>query len=349
MHKIYLKSLIIISLILYTNNLISQGVNLPRISQKASVSQTIGMSEINIEYSRPGVKGRVIWGQLVPYGAVWRAGANENTTINLSHPANINGKKIPAGKYGFHIIPGKEEWILMFNRHHNSWGSFFYDQKADQLRIEVVPKRAEHTEWLTFGFENIEDRSTDVYLRWENLKIVFNIEFDVVSVTIQNLREQLRGVAGFGWQGPMQAAYYCLQKDTNLEEALEWIELSISRDQNFDNLSIKISILQRLGKDEQIQSQISEIKLLLDDASEFQISNFGYFLLSQNQIDEAIDVFSLNCKKYPTSWNTYDSLGEALAIRGNMEEAIKNYEIAMELAPENQKERINTVISKLKN
>jgi uncharacterized protein YuzE len=161
----------------------------PRKSPKASVMQRIGAdTDIVIDYSRPGVNGRTIWGDLVPYGLSpgnkyskdkpypWRAGANENTTISVSKDVNINGKKLPAGKYGIHMLPGKSEFKVMFNKVNDSWGSYAYDASQDVLTITVKPVATDHTEWLEYGFKDLSDSEATAYLKWEKLMIPFKIE-----------------------------------------------------------------------------------------------------------------------------------------------------------------------------
>ncbi len=161
----------------------------PRKSLKASVSQTIGTdTEIKIVYSRPGVKGRVIWGELEPYGLhegnkysknkpfPWRAGANENTTIEFSKDATVDGKDLAAGKYGLHMIPGEKEWVIIFSKKNDIWGSFAYDEANDALRITVTPTEAEHEEWLLYGFDDLAGISATVFLHWGKKKVPFKIE-----------------------------------------------------------------------------------------------------------------------------------------------------------------------------
>ncbi|MEJ2055271.1 MAG: DUF2911 domain-containing protein [Calditrichaceae bacterium] len=163
--------------------------NKVRKSLKASVTQRLGTdTDITIDYSRPGVKGRKIWGGLVPYGLApgnrasngkpfpWRAGANENTTIEFNHDLLIEGHKLPAGKYGIHMIPSEEDWTIIFSKKNAEWGSFSYDEKYDALRITVTPVKAPFKEWLTYGFDDLNGTSATVYLRWEELKVPFKIE-----------------------------------------------------------------------------------------------------------------------------------------------------------------------------
>jgi Protein of unknown function (DUF2911) len=159
----------------------------PRLSLKASVSQTIGTdTEITIVYSRPRVKGRTIWGDIVPMGMYpprkdgdkpypWRAGANENTTFETSKDITVDGKDLPAGKYGLHMIAGEKEWVIIFSKTNDSWGSYSYDQANDFLRITVKPMEAAHEEWLSYGFDNLAGTSATAYLRWEKIKIPFEV------------------------------------------------------------------------------------------------------------------------------------------------------------------------------
>ncbi len=159
-----------------------------RLSLHASVSQTLGVeTEITFDYSRPGVKGRKIWGELVPYGLApgneysegkpfpWRAGANEKTTIALSGDVTVDGKPLPAGKYSIHMIPSEKDWIVIFNKVSEGWGSFDYDEAQDALRVTVTPVDAPFQEWLRFGFDDLAGTSAVAFLHWEKLKVPFTI------------------------------------------------------------------------------------------------------------------------------------------------------------------------------
>jgi len=160
-----------------------------RASLKASVMQTLGTDAvITIEYSRPGVKGRKIWGDLVPYGLApgnkysenrpypWRAGANENTTIELNKDVLVEGKPLPAGKYGIHMIPGEKEWTIIFSKNSSAWGSYSYKQEEDALRVTVTPVKAPFQEWLVYGFDDLAGTSATAFLHWEELKVPFKIQ-----------------------------------------------------------------------------------------------------------------------------------------------------------------------------
>ncbi|MBI1932412.1 MAG: DUF2911 domain-containing protein [Ignavibacteriales bacterium] len=179
--------IIALILIFFASNSNSQNDKI-RPSLNASVSQTIGLdTKIDINYSRPGVKGRKIWGDLVPFGLTpgnkysddkpfpWRAGANENTTFETSKDILIDGKKLPVGKYGIHMIPGEKEWIVIFSKNNSLWGSYKYNEAEDALRITVAPKEAPFEEWLTYGFDNLNGTSATAFLHWEKLIIPFQV------------------------------------------------------------------------------------------------------------------------------------------------------------------------------
>lgn len=184
---LYLTMLIALVLMTYNNFVIAQDG--PRKSPKATISQRIGVdTDIVIDYSRPAVKGRTIWGDLVPYGMnpgnsyskdkpyPWRAGANENTTIEFNHDLMIEGKKIPAGKYSIHMVPSQTAFKIMFNKNNSAWGSYSYNADDDVLVVNVTPTKGENSEWLEYGFDNLSDSGATAYLKWEKLIIPFKIE-----------------------------------------------------------------------------------------------------------------------------------------------------------------------------
>ncbi len=189
--KLFSSGIYIFSILLFlsfASTAFAQKEKKPRLSLKAGVYQQIGVdTDINISYSRPGVKGRKIWGGLVPYGLApgdkeshgkpfpWRGGANECTTIEFSKDVTVDGHKLPAGKYSMQFIPSPKEWIVIFNKNTKLWGSFDYDKKDDALRIKVTPVEAPFQEWLSYGFDDLAGTSCTAYLWWEKLKVPFKI------------------------------------------------------------------------------------------------------------------------------------------------------------------------------
>lgn len=223
---------------LATGAALAQQIALPRPSPNASVTQTVGVTDITIKYSRPGVKGREIWGKLVPYGEVWRAGANENTTIRFSTPVKVDGHELPAGIYGFQTIPTQGDWTVIFSKDADEWGAFSYKQEHDALRIQVKPQpAAAPRERMGFDFEDVTDTSAKVVLSWEKLEVPFTVEVDTPALVQAKLKDAVR------WQTPYQAANYCIQNNTCLDEASRWLDASIAMQENYQNLRAKALLL----------------------------------------------------------------------------------------------------------
>ena len=319
----------------------------PLPSPKASISETIGISGVEVSYHRPGVKGRQIWGALVPYGEVWRAGANENTTISFSTPAIVGGKTLPAGTYGLHMIPAKGDWTIILSKNSTSWGSYFYKESEDAIRFRVQPQPAEFHEWLEYTFADLSDSTGTLALSWEKLRIPIQLKFDTRALVVANARDSyLRGSAGFAWQGFNQAALFCAHNDIDLPEALSWADESIKLNENFNNLWTKASLCEKLGKSAEV-SPLRERALKL--ATEADINSLGYAYLNSNKTKEALDLFERNTKAHPDSWNAFDSLAEGLEKSGDTKGAISNYEKALKLvADERNKTRIQKTITTLK-
>ncbi|HEX3528366.1 MAG TPA: DUF2911 domain-containing protein [Thermoanaerobaculia bacterium] len=214
-----------------------QPLTVPRPSPNASVSQSIGITEVALHYSRPGVKNRTIWGDLVPYNQVWRTGANENTTISFSTPVKIEGHELPAGLYGLQTIPAPGEWTIIFSKDAQLWGAFDYKQEHDALRFQVKPSPAAPQERMSFEFTDLTDTSAKVVLRWEKLQVPFTVEVDTPKLVADAARSSLR------WQNGVQAASYCIQNNTCLDDAGRWLDASIALDANFSNQRAKAQLL----------------------------------------------------------------------------------------------------------
>ncbi len=333
--------------ILLPEELLAQPViKTPRTSQHAKVMQTIGLSEITIDYHRPGVKEREIWGALVPYDQVWRAGANENTAIEFSDPVKVNGQDLAAGRYGLHMLPRETgEWDVIFSTQSGAWGSFSYDDGEDALRVAAKPESAPQEERLSFTFDNPTDNSVDIAMNWEKVRLSFTVEVDVDAIVLDDIQNQLRGVSRFFWQGWQQAANWCNQNDTNLDEALQWAERAVQMNPSFTTHMLKSNLQAKL--EDQIGSDESR-ETAMEMATEGEINNFGYQLVNQGKLDDAIELFELNVEEHPDSWNCYDSLGEALAAKGETKRAIEFYEKALSMCEDDgQKGRIKGVLKTL--
>jgi hypothetical protein len=214
------------------------GLQLPRPSPNATVSQTFGVTEVTLHYSRPGVKGRVIWGKLVPYGEVWRTGANENTTIRFSTPVRVDGKELPAGLYGLQTIPGPDDWVVILSKDAEEWGAFSYKPDHDALRFHVKPAPiAGPQEWMGFEFRNLSDTSAELALRWEKLEVAWKIEADTPRLLVEAAQSERR------WQDA--AAAWCVQAGSCLADASRWIDASIATEPTFSNQRAKARLLAR--------------------------------------------------------------------------------------------------------
>jgi hypothetical protein len=214
-------------------------LRIPRVSQSAKISQTIGLSDVSISYHRPGVKGRDVWGNVVKYDEVWRAGANEPTLITFSDEVMIEGKKLGAGTYRFIVIPSKTgDWALIFNAETKNWGTV-YDAKYDTLKIMVKPETGSHEEWMSFSFTDLTPASARIVLAWEKVRLSFKIEINMLA--------KLQTSVG-NWQLLNGAARFALDNKMYLEEGLAWVERSISLDKNARNLQTKAELLAQTGK-----------------------------------------------------------------------------------------------------
>jgi hypothetical protein len=319
-------------------------LSMPQASPGASVAQTVGVTEIEIDYARPQVRGRKVWGELVPYGQVWRAGANTNTRITFSTPVVVGGKSLPAGTYGLHMIPTTGEWTVIFSRDADRWGSFGYDEKADALRITATPTEGPMTESLAYSFDKVTNDSAEVALNWEKLRVAFPVEVDFKALTVEGLRRDLTGLAQFFWQPWNTAANWCAQNQVNLDEAMTWVERSIAMNSNFINNKTKARLLRLAGDDAGADAIVAKA---IVSATEQEMNLHGYELLGEGKNDEAIAVFRRNVKDHPESWNVHDSLGEGLAAAGKTAEAIAAYRKALAMAPEAQKARIEGILAGL--
>jgi len=250
-------SLIICALLIITmENNFAQNFETPRPSPNATVSQTVGITHITIDYSCPGVKDRTIWGELVPFGEVWRTGANEVTSITFGDPVKINGNELPAGIYGIHTIPGETEWEIIFSKDTEVDAGSNYDPEKDALRIKVKPEEAPFAERMIFIFTKTTDNKTKASLWWERLRISFDIEVSTQELVFAKADEQL------SWLPTFQAANYCLTNDVNLEKGIKWIEASIMLDEVYWNTRVKAQLQNKLGmKGEAIATMNKAIEL----------------------------------------------------------------------------------------
>jgi hypothetical protein len=325
-----------------------QAVNLslPAASPKAVVSQTVGVTDITITYHRPAVNNRKIWDGLVPYGQVWRTGADENTLISFSTDVQVNGKPLAAGTYGFHTLPGESEWQIIFSRDTTAWGSFSYDQSRDAIRVTARPEAAPFQERMAFTFDDVTNDAATVSIRWEKLRVPISIKVDTKKLALESIRNQLKGLAQFSWIAWDQAANWALQNETAYEEALKWTDQSIQIEERFDNLSTKAQLLEKTGKPEEAAKLMERA---MSKGNAIQIHGYARSLLAQGRKDDALKVFKKNAELHPDSWVVHVGLGRAYSAVGDFDKAVAEMQRAYEMAPAGpQKVNIQGLLERLK-
>ncbi|MFY0599581.1 MAG: DUF2911 domain-containing protein [Cyclobacteriaceae bacterium] len=325
----------------------SQNIKTPRPSPMATLTQKIGLTDVSVTYSRPSVvrgnndrKGQ-IWGNQVPYGLApngfgnkkpmpWRAGANENTVITFSTDVQVEGKDIAAGSYGLHMIPEERGKVtVIFSENISSWGSFWYEEGEDVLRVEVEMNDSPFTNVLTYDFTSFGNMEGTLSLTWDDKEISFKIASGQ-EVVLQSFRDELRGLSGFEWQGTLSASRYCFQNNINHDEAIGWADASIANTKNAQNLAVKAGLqIQKGDKVEGIKTADEASKL----ANLAQLNFLGYQMMGVQEYDKAIEYFKLNIKKNPEDANSHDSLGEAYMAKKDNKNAIKEFKKCLSMNP----------------
>lgn len=332
-------------------------------NKKASLTERVGITDVAIHYDRPGVKGREgkIWGQLIPAGftdqgfgsskaAPWRAGANENTTIEFSNDVKIEGKPLPAGRYGFFVAYDPNECTLIFSKNSTSWGSFFYKPEEDALRVKVKPVALDKSvEWLKYEFTDQTENAATVALEWEKLMIPFKIETDYVKDQLASFRNELRNSKGFEWRAWNQAATWCLQRNVNLDEALLWADTAISTnfggDHSFMAYATKAGILSKLGRNDEAAALM---KTAMPFGTMNDIHQYGRSLIALKKPKEALDIFKMNYDKNPNQVTTLIGLVRGYSANGDYKTALDYANKCLPIVDPQNKTNLQTMIDKLK-
>ncbi len=321
------------------------GVNLKR-----KTGTRIGVTDIEINWNAPGVKGREgnIWGTpIAHYGftvlgfgsngeSPWRAGANENTTISFSTDVLINGKKLSAGTYGFFIALYQDTSTLIFSKTTTAWGSYFYNPKNDVLRVGTMQQKdqKQSVERLDYLFTNQTDRSVEISLEWERWRIPFKVEVDITSTTLASIRSQLSGAMGFDPPSLQAAAAWCLNNNVNFEEALQWITVAVDPSlggvNTFAALSTKAGLLNKLNRKAEADQAMA---LALDNASALEMHGYGRQLLAEKKVKEAMAIFERNYKKHKGAWPTNGGLMRGYSAMGDYKKALEYAKLALAQAP----------------
>lgn len=319
-------------------------MNLPRPSQHSVLMQRIGITDITVNYSRPLVNGRKLWGGLVPYGQVWRAGANENTTIKFPDPVTIEGQALPAGTYGLHMIPNENEWTIIFSKAYTSWGSFTYKQSEDALRVTVKPQPTDMHEALTYDFDDIKPDSAVLTMRWEKVAVPVRIGVNTHEVVAESLRGQLRGRSQYTWDGWDDSANYLIAEKYDYDDALKYSDQSIQVEERYENLLTKSKALEALGKKDEANAAR---KQALAKANAIQLHLYARGLQGEGKQAEAFEVFKENAKRNPDSWIIHVGLCRMYSAQGNFPDASKELKLAMATAPDPQKPQLEGFAKRL--
>lgn len=322
-------------------------LTLPEASQRAVIGQRIGLTDVTITYHRPLTGERKIWGGIVPYGQVWRAGANENTTIEFSTPVSVEGQPLPKGIYGLHMMPGTDSWTVIFSKNSSAWGSFTYNQAEDALRVTVKPQIAELHNALTYDFDDVKPVSAVVKLQWEKLAVPFTVSADVTEATLASLRDELRGGKQYVWESGAEAAQYCLTNKVAFDEGLAWANKSIAVEERFENLILKADLLKALKRDTEAATVRDKA---MSAANVTQIYFYARNLQARNQPTDAMAIFKVTLKRFPDHWLGHMAAARLASASGDYSAALKEVKIVqgMEI-PDVQKANLVTLARRLEN
>jgi len=319
-------------------------LDLPLQSQRAEISQTIGITNITISYHRPLAKDRKVWDGIVPFGKVWRAGANQNTTITFSDPVTIEGQPLDKGTYGLHMLPTADQWTIIFSKNSTSWGAFTYDQAEDALRVTVKPKSSDPHDALTYEFDQLQPDSAVIQMEWEKVAVPFKVSVNVHDVVQSSLKKQLRNLSQYTWMSWDDAATYFLTEKYNFDEALKYADKSIENEDRFENELTKSKVLIALNrKDEAATAQRKALEL----ASPLQIHVYARGLQAEKRNDEAFAIFRENAKKHPDQWFVHAGLARVYSAQGKFDDAVKEMKLAYAGTPDNQKSYVDGLVKQL--
>lgn len=327
------------------------GVNL-----KSKAGRTVGVTDIEINWNAPGVKGREgkIWGtDIAWYGftvlgfgsdvpSPWRAGANESTTMSFSTDVTINGAKLPAGKYGFFIALSPDSCTLIFNKNTEGWGSYFYNSNLDVLRVTARQQKDQPAskERLEYTFSNQTPGSVEVALEWERWRIPFTVKVDAVQTTLAFIQSQLTGALGFDPPSLEAGANWCMQNKVNQEQALQWINIAVNPAlggvKSFRSQSTKAGLLAQLGRQQEADSTI---KASLQMATPQEMHGYGRQLLAQGKTKEAMEVFQQNYTKNKGAWPTHVGMMRGYSAMGDLKKALEHAKLALAQAPDEGNKR----------
>lgn len=366
-------TLVLFLLVAGTGVLFAQALTTPPggANQRAEVTQFMGLASVTIVYNSPDVTSPTgddrtgkIWGELVPLGIApnpfypgfgsaenmpWRAGANENTTITLSHDVEVEGQPLAAGTYALFMAPGEEEWTVIFNKNSDAWGSFFYDPSLDALKVQVEPEKTDYfREWLTYEFDDRQLDSTRAVLHWEYLRVPFRISVpNLPELYHDTMAMELTGAAGFNFQNWIQASQWAAGQDAYHEDAVRWADAAIAANTGFPTLSNKAQVLFQIGRTEEALEAF-DLAMEHPTATPVGIHMAARGLQAQGQMETANVIFRKNYELNAGEWPTDFGMARVYSQEGDFEKALEHANIALERAPAGpQKQNLETQIARL--
>lgn len=363
----FLPAIICFIIMAFNTSLQAQMLRLPdgNTNYKCKTGRLVGATNIDISWNAPGVKGREgkIWGtdiawydfKVLGFGSntasPWRAGADECTNISFSTDVTINGKPLAAGKYAFFIALYPDSCVLIFNKNTAEWGSYFYNSQLDVMRVTAYQQKdiKESKERVDYTFSKQTNNSVEVALEWEHWRIPFKVEVDLTATMLAYIRSQMSGAAGFDPPSLEAAATWCLQNNVNTEEALAWINSAVDPNlggaNNFKNLSVKAGLLNKLNKKEEADKMM---KAALEKATVNELHSYGRQLLGENKVNEAMEIFEMNYKKFNGAWPTAAGLMRGYSAKGDLKKALEFGNKALTDAPSPEiKKVIQAAVDKL--
>lgn len=322
-------------------------LTLPEPSPAATVSQTIGITEVTVKYHRPSVRGREIWGKLAQYGynylenfgtsheAPWRAGANENTLISFQHDVTIAGRPLKAGTYGLSMALTSDGTVtVIFSNDSELWGSFFYDKSRDALRVDVKWEDSPFRELLTYDFVDVTKDSALLVLSWEKKRIPIPIKTDTTANVVASMKNELRNARGFNASALAEAASYLLTNNLDLNLALQWVEEAINNpyygERNYRILMLKSRLLEKMGRTEEAAKLVDEAIPL---GAVLQLYFYGRAQIAAGKPQRALEVFKTNLKLHPNTWPVHEGLARGYSALGDFKSAQEALLLAQQELP----------------
>jgi hypothetical protein len=317
-------------LLLVAPSLFAQRLTTPQPSPHARVEETVGVTDFSVDYHRPSVKNRRIWGGLVPYDEIWRAGANEPTLVSFSTPVKVEEQPLAAGTYSLYFIPGEKQWTAVFNRFTEGWGTYSYDPAEDVLRVRVAPHQAEMQERLLYAIEDATDSAATLAMRWEALRVPVRIAIDTPALVTASIKSALRSESHWDPQAWGEAAVYAF-RSRDLDAALTYVDRALEMQPTAQNYRLKARILEAKGDDAAAKPLAERAAQLMNP--DRAARSTAYMLLAQKKYDEASAVMKKAIEANPKSWEAHTVMGDILATKGDRAAAKEWYAKAMALAP----------------